>query len=305
MQRAIYKGPAMKKLFAVMLLFVCCFGYWKYYSTSIDTKLKKISDDEKKCLEMFFYSSFHDGLGYTLFGDKPITIVGYINPKEKIKDVYDFLDSTIGAYNEFNIRIRKGWEIFEKCKFLPSEKFSIVNEKSRANNFHCILFINNDSVLKTIKLHLKDFKNVLGQHVTPQNLLQKIIKSDDVFGDVLKNHQGLIGTLLGYGRHNAWLFHRREQLEQHFYKFRFTLTKPIKEIAADELEALNQKLQSFDDRDYTDITFLPIILPCFCADRNAEETRLLKQKYEKQYRKINNRYRKGDFLKITLQKLTE
>jgi hypothetical protein len=46
-------------------------------------------------------------------------------------------------------------------------------------------------------------------------------------------------------------------------------------------------------------------LPGFCADPSAEETAQLKANYERQYRKIIQRYRTGDFLEVTLEQMAK
>ncbi len=294
-------------LFLVFILVPCFFYIRNWNKEAIDIKLKKISQYERKHLDLFFRSCFaRDGLGYTLFGDKPMTVVGYSRPKSTSKNIDDFFDSIFSSFSSENLWRYCGWEIFHKYKdYFPITKYGIVKCKNFIeNDYTAILFINKKNVLETITTHLADFKMVLGQKITPEKLLEKILHSDDVFGDTLKNHQGLIGTLLGYGRHNAWLFHRREELEPLIGLRRFSLKKIPEQTSKEELNSLNQKLQIFDDRGILDFNFLILSLPGFAADSDAGETKQLKVKYERQYRDIIHRFQEGDFLEITLKQLT-
>ena len=258
-------------------------------------------------MDLFFRDSFvFDGLGYTLFGDKPMTAAGYCKSTRKCWDIDDFLDSTFYSFCAENLRRRRGWEILQRHRDLfPVKDYGIVQCKNFADDdFTTVLFINKKAVLATVEKHLVDFKQVLGEEITPEILLSRILKSDDVFGDVLKNHQGLIGILLGYGRHNAWLFQRREEIDPVVLKHRFSLKKPRVQIYQNEIDDLNQRLQGFDDRGILDFNPLLLSLPCFAADPDSEETKQLKINYERQYREIIRRYRKGDFLQITLEQMT-
>jgi hypothetical protein len=53
--------------------------------------------------------------------------------------------------------------------------------------------------------------------------------------EVINHHQALLGMLLGYGRHNAWLFHRRDVLEYGFIPKRL-------ELFEKEIQQINEKL---------------------------------------------------------------
>lgn len=204
------------------------------------------------------------------------------------------------------MRKRRGWEIWEKYQRLfPMKEYVFIKSKNFVDNdFVAILFINKKAFLETVREHLADFKKILGDKVTPELLLERVLNAEDVFGQVLKNHQGLIGTLLGYGRQNAWAFHEREQINPVIGKKRFFLKKIPKSPCQKELDSLNERLQMFDNRGILDFNPLLLGLPGFAADPNSPETLRLKNKYEKQYRQIIHAYQNNDFLEVTLQKLS-
>lgn len=286
-----------------------CFLFFKN-SNSMARNLKRIPQDERKCLELFFRASFaYDGLGYTLFGDKPITATVYLEPKELRNN--SFADCTFCSLHPENLRISKGYGILEKYKhFFPSQAIAIVNSKNFVDNeFKCVLSINKKVFLKAIDDNLNDFRAVLGNEITPELLLEQVLNSKDVFGEVFKHHQGLIGTLLGYGRNNAWLFHQREEgyslkgMSPLLARKSFSLKKSTV-ILSEELDAIDQRLQVFDESGILDFNPLMMRLPSFVADSNSIETKLLKIKYQHQYRDIMRRYRNKDFLEITFLQMT-
>lgn len=316
----------MKK--AILFFFIlCCVGVaFLYIKESrnffISYQLHKMSDDDRKCLDLFFRSCFSsDPVAYTLFGDKPISITGYYVPRKKMNHTNEVLDSLLSRCdpdqlknlcNLHNMRQYQGWLVWKKYRHLfPIKNYAVIESKNLVDNdYMLILFINKKAFLETVSTYLNDFKNVLGNKITPELLLEQVLKSDNVFGDILKNHQGLIGTLFGYGRHNAWLFHHREEIlfaygrkSPLFNKRSYVLKKLPKSSSQDEWDILNNTLQPFDDREIP-FNSLCMSLPQFVADHSSKETQQLKRKYEKQYRQIVHHYQKGDFLKLTLEKLT-
>ena len=107
----------MKKICLCYLLILLSFSYGiiSYNKSSI----KKIPVEDQAILEFFFRSLFgKDGFGFTLFADKPVTIVDYNN--------FYFCSSQKSMRNEI-ILSRKGFKLWEKNKpnFL-SQNYSFV-----------------------------------------------------------------------------------------------------------------------------------------------------------------------------------
>lgn len=281
-------------------------------NASIAQKLKNIPEDEYQCLDFFFRSNFNT-LGYCLFGTKPMAVLGYYDPLVGANNVDEMIDHIFCAFNSRNLRVYRGWELWKKYRhFFPMKNYGFIKSKNFIDNdYVSLILINKKEFLKTVSIHLNDFKDILGNGVTPELLLEEVLKSQDVFGDVLKHHQGLIGTVLGFGRHNAWLFHRREEISSlngevspllgktpHFFK------KFSEPTSREELNTINQALQVFADRGIRDFNPLFMSLPGFVADPNANETQQLKAEYESQQHQIIHRYQKGEFLEITLKQMT-
>ena len=112
----------------------------------------------------------------------------------------------------------------------------------------------------------------------------------------------MIGTLLGYGRNNAWLFHRRKQLSYLTEEAPYSLNHCSKRLL-EELATLDQTLHIFDNQECYCLNLLFMGLPRFVAEPNSYETQQLKRKYENQYHEIMRRYAKGDFLEVTLKQM--
>ncbi len=295
----------MKKIILLFLSIIVAtfFCFLREDDRSLRDQLKKISPSERKYLEFLFRSSFeYDGLGYVLFGDKPISALAYLEKSPRVDDIYSMLNS-VNALEPAELRFMRGVVVWEKYQHLfPMKNFAWIKCKNFIDNeYDSILFINKKALLKIIQQHLDDFRMVLGKNVTPESLLKRILISDDVFGEVLKGHQGLIGTVLGFGRHNAWLFHQREENELNTPLLKKRIL-PLKKLPIPQAE-FSSPLEVFDDRSLLDFNPLFMGLPGFVADPDHEETKQLKIKYERQYREIIHRYQKGDFLEITLKQL--
>jgi hypothetical protein len=166
--------------------------------------------------------------------------------------------------------------------------------------------INKRAFLKTIEENIDDFKKVLGVDITPQKILDNCLKANDIFKDVLESHHGLYGILLGYGRHNAQLFNRLAEIEGTRSRDKFSLTKktlsPSEGFSTidEEYHYLKEKLLPFDEFLGDNFNPLFMLLPAFMADHTHPETQRLKTEYRQQYKNIIERYKKGDFLEVTL-----
>ena len=238
-----------------------------------------------------------------------MTIVGYFDPAVPTKKGQ--VDCSFCSLTPENLRMKKGGELIEKYKDLfCSKKIKIKKCKNFVDNkLICFLFINVESFNGIVEDHLSDFKTILGDEITTELLLEQVLEDENVFENVLKNHQGLIGTLLGYGRNNAWLFHQREKgylfngLDSLVGGHSFSIKRPSRFMAEDEIEKIDLKLEVFDDRGILDFNPLLMSLPSFVADKNTAETIELKADYQSQYRNIVHRYENQDFLEVTVKRI--
>ncbi len=265
--------------------------------------LKSIPIEERKTLEWFFRMVIAgDTFGYALFGQKPIAVCVLGEPMAEVYWVEDWIDHIPTSLCHENLKMIQGWEVWKKYQHLfPSRNFAFfVSENFVDNGMKALVFMNKKAFLKTVKENWCDFKSVLGEAITPESLMEEVLCSSDVFGAVLKHHQGLIGIVLGYGRHNAWLYHEREVIWKKIAVEKKKLTdEDLKEYAR-----LNQLLQPFRQGTAADLNSFSLGLPYFVADLQHPETRRLKLEYERTFRKMMNSYAHRDFLEVTLGQLT-
>lgn len=305
------KNKKLAKLIAFFSVFfavglICLFLIPK--KTSHDEKeqvtkiLQTLSKEERVALEDFFrVLIIEDQFSYALFGDKPMSfgVVSKLPTLPRKSSIYNIY-GIFSALNPHELRMKKGYGVWQKYKNqFCSENYLI--KECKDDDFRCdtfIIIINKKCFLKKVQEHLDDFKRLLGPGITPQHLLNACGTRQNVFDGVLRNHDVLLGILLGYGRNNAWLFHRREEIKKLIWQ-RTERSKDLEE----ELEHIQQSIEGFAGCDVLDCNPLFLNIPGFCADPNDPETKLLKKKYTRQYKEIVQRYKKGDFLQITLEQL--
>ncbi len=288
-----------------------------YSSTTLNVEriLKTLPEEDKTALEVFFYSLSEASFPYVLFGNKPMAICSFSETPSfqdllgvyQIKDLMDFFFSSM---NIRNLRIQRGWNIWKKYEHLfPSSNYVLL--ENRFHNWTTIILINKYHFLKVIEENIEDFKKVLGNQATPQEILKQCLKGDAVFKDILNHHDGLLGIVLGYGKHNAQLFFRRAQIEGVRDFEKFSLAKNIIvpsegfQTLDEEYNYVCKKLTFFDKGDIPDFNPLCLTLPGFMADQDAPETHRLKHEYMKQYKNIIKKYQEGDYLEVTIRQLTQ
>jgi hypothetical protein len=268
--------------------------------------LRTISKGDLASLEWFFRQ--FDVCTYVLFGDKPMAFCGVqrVEPyKPDVSQVYSFMDSICRLHLE-NLVQMKGWEAWKKYNHLfPSSQFAFLENDTPDGA--TIVLINKKAFLKQIDENIDYFKEVLGKYVTPQQILVDCLQSQDLLKDVLQNHEGLIGILLGFGRNNAQLFFRRSQLSNDVASQKFSITKhalsPSKGFATldEEKSDIYARIGLFNESEVSDFNPLQLSLPGFVADNNSAETKQLRTGYTRQYKQILQEYKKGDFLETTLK----
>lgn len=140
-----------------------------------------------------------------------------------------------------------------------------------------IIIINKKSFLKTLKKHLSTFEKILNKKIEPRSFLTLIEKGEISFSESIQNNEILLGICLGYGENNANLYYLRNKILQ------------------------NQQLDFFGDYNYS---LMRINSLHFIANHQLEETRKLKTKYQNLRAKISAIYSRGEFLEITLSRLS-
>lgn len=297
----------MKK--TIIFLFLCIVGFFSLRPLSISQKLASIPEKDRYVLEAFFrYILFEESFAYVLFGDKPVSLSGYFDPKEISGDNLIFIRQLLHKKNWI---VKRGFEVWQKYQHLfPSSNYRLNIERSLEFDsiFHITLF-SKKNVFLMFEKHSKDFKKILGSEITVE-ALWKECGNDHWHRTALKNHEALFGILLGYGRENACLYHRRAivgidtYLPPGVYFRTRPRPSPGYSSAEEEFRVLDQIAQPFCEEDYEWPNYKFMFLPHFMADQNIEETKQLKIKYRNERKQIREIYSKGDFLEITLSRFT-
>lgn len=256
--------------------------YFLFISDVIESKSvirqveETLSFEEQDELKILFHNLFAEHeLGYTLFGDKPMsfcfppTSVLSISTQEHVFKIY-----TRGSLPLFNAL--KAWNKVQSLK--KNENFIlIVNEK---NGFpESVFLINKSRFLFVVNENIDAFRKIYGYEITAESFLKDL--NDKIIGprELFQQHL-LLGILLGYGRHNAELFQRREMLLSGKKQAPFLIfQKPGARFSTieEELYFLDRHLQPI----YTNNSTLLLVKPVnFVGDFQRLETHLLQAQYK-------------------------
>lgn len=241
-----------------------------------EQELRIPQKDRKQLLKFMQILFAEDSFAYTVLGNKPIS--------------WSTFD--VSTYNLFFSRysrtLRKGCQIWEKYQSLfPVQMY---REYSLAYpNSGSILIINQEQVDRVVSLYKEDFETILGIQVDNGNQLIRHAQGCSLMYDLLKGHQGLIGTLLGYGRDNAWDFQKAYTTHG--------MTTCVWDNYAFE-EPLDENLSEIE------YSLYHYSYPSFAGNPLSSESIHLKNEYLLTRRKILDYYSsKGDFLEATLSLL--
>ncbi|MGE5195902.1 MAG: hypothetical protein ACM3JI_01060 [Anaerolineae bacterium] len=318
MTRSMY-SRLISLIIGLSNLIICCWAFATQLTSSEITQiLREIPQKERNNLEWFFrHAVAEDSFAYVIFGSKPMAISGYCDFSELrfhgcFQKPDEFIYSLFETCDALNLRIKNGFEAWQKYRnYFCTQKYVFKKCKNIIkNDFVCVVIVNIDLFVNTVEKHLDVFQKALGQHITPDFLLEKIERDENIFSLILKDNETLIGTLLGYGIHNATLFHQRRKISNKCPRSYIYLAeekiKPLSGFSSTEKELQydNKKLKSFAPRKELVLNPLFMQLPVFVADLDDPETKTLKKTYEKEQKKILKKYKDNDFLEITLGQLT-
>ena len=149
----------------------------------VEALLNQMPPDHARELSRFFrlmLKSRQTPIGYTLFGDKPMSFV-------ECDEVMQF-------------RLMPAYALWQHyARHLPSENtlFRIMRDDSD-DPLPDIYIINKSAFLKTVHRNLDQFKAVLGDDITPKKLLDDIMADESpILRNKLNNSQRLYGLLFG------------------------------------------------------------------------------------------------------------
>ena len=259
----------------LLILTILSFSYAPI-KKSMPSDVSHLSAQEKEYLFNFFkYAFFLNSSGYTLFGNKPMSFDRF-NFEEESKSVDGFDYTDIFHINDC-YRVKEGLAVWEKYfARYPLNGFSfLIFDSLKGTGHKEILLINHENFLKVVSDNIEDFSVVLEKNLTPKEILDGYIQAKgDIFFSI-HSHEGLFGTLLGYGRNNAWEYWKN------------TLGK--------------RKLPACFPQDPHDTN--TVMLPTFAALPETSETKYLIKSYSEQKIKIDKICQSDNFLEKVLQRL--
>ncbi len=276
--------------------------------TKVSEIVSRIPESDRVDLERFFQLLIRkELLGYTLFGEKPISGAAFFG-----------LQDCDALHQKKYIILEKGWRAWIRNKHLISDEyFFLKRRKHRILSFH---LINKKKTLETLQKNL----DCIGD-LTPEEVLTEICSDRPNF-EVLGS-QSLIGILYGYGKQNASLFEKQTELLQslsskmappfsrevvasrlsHSLKFfleilakRRRFGKPSYNLS--QIDALNQLVdqqKTFSLRE--EAPFIKEYATPGFVSWDEEESQQLKDLYEKTLARMKEVYKGGGFLEKTLQ----
>lgn len=302
------KSHRKKHFFSFCILF---FTLWQVHENSLievnipvrESEIKLVMRlKDKRDLEYLFYKMFiRDDGGYTLFGAKPMHMNVYLNPFVT-SNWEDFHRALSLDY----LRTYRGLKAFQKYQYLlENSNFILLSEKNPFLEEHCqklnkpnfgiaIILINRERLKEVFDKHKKDFQIVLEDDDISCESILKEMKYKHFLKEILKNHNGLIGTVFGYGRDNAWLF-----LEKH----QGHIVHSWAPVWGHDVYEFFQNRPSFSWQWFGYCSNeLPKLVgyPTFFADPNSVETQELKEKFLETRQKIIDYYKEKKFFEATL-----
>jgi hypothetical protein len=289
----------------LIFLFISLATFFLYKSISQEEThskclIKSFSVKDKKDLALFFHDLFAaNELGYTLFGDKPMSfcIPNVFIPKFSSKDfIFRFyLDDARPLF--------RGLAVWGKINSkIDKQNYSlIICEEKLFPNF--VILINKQSFEKEFLRNIDLFEKYYGKNVTVTQILNNIERKNsykEISEEPLFYNHVLLGIMLGFGRHNAELFHRREELMEPKIPFMQPAPNANFSSVQEETEYLWQHLQTTNN---TNEWFLPVVGVSFAGDPDDAETHALVKKYEALHNELISIFDRRDWLEMILGKL--
>lgn len=238
-----------------------------------------IPNEDILLLDTFFQALIKtEGLGYALYGSKPVCLAPYF-------DSIPFGNLLFGGDRA---AIKRGWKIWQKYeKYFPHPRYLIFEEHENVDgtDIQSIYFINKKNVIESLKKNASIFKNELEDFNLDKFLLK--IEEGKSLLKIINNHEGLLGILLGYGAESSMSYCQRDLM------WNSKLPILYEEIDLEGVSSPPSLLINFIHPIY------------FEGDPQSEEVKNILEKNVKERAYLQQIYSEGKFLGVTLQKLME
>lgn len=275
------------------------------YNDVLSQVFSEAPDDVEKIKHLFScLFRFHE-LGFTLFGDKPLSFcLPYDASSLKLTpetNLYWHVRNTLAVSEAYS----EEWQAWERLRpSLKIDAFSFIRDRELG-----IVLINRRTCLDVIARHRALFEATLGHSCEASAFVREIERGDGLFTLLHENHE-LLGILLGFGSHNSHLFQRRHEILEAIEPSRIPVQLhrdclPSKGYASleEELSALETK---FGTQHITN-AHLPLVSwarVVFAQDRTHPETETLRRKYDQQQEFLQSLVLREDWFEQILNRLT-
>lgn len=259
---------------------------------------------EKASLEAFFKQIVVEEGGFNvLFGTKPMALSGFYEKPELGNAAWRFF------FSQANLQTRKGYQIWKKEKSKHVFPNYYLVELPNDPNYTVLLLIHKKRFLLVVEHYLQEFQKVLGEKITPAEVLSRMTSGEYSYAEALKDNHFLLGLLLGYGKENASLFQRHMDLDPEKNIFSLTIPRPSASFHSreEERDYIVQTYCDFNTRSVPpDFNFLFLNdTIAFMKNKKSPITKRIDRDSKLAYRRALHYYADGDFTTKTLDKLKE
>lgn len=186
----------MKCFFWLLFIFSSC-HLSDQKNKPLEVRLSLIPIEDQQKLEILFQRMMTgDYFAGTLFGSKPVTFQEFHDDPWKLSSY-----AMVNAYNHFFLD--EGWTIWHKYQHIfPSQHFIFTKIPSKGG-YEFLILINKIAFKKVFETHRDLFEKALGTLITLEKIFQDFESQQKTFEQVLNDHEGLVGLVLGYGREGS------------------------------------------------------------------------------------------------------
>lgn len=240
---------------------------------------------DKQKLESFLrhYCILDEWL-YTLIGVKPVSF----SPCNKQASLWGIL--------RYKGKQMTGWETWAKYShYFQSSRFAVFTDKSVVSDeWFFLVIVDRLQFEQIVHKYANDFQSVLQlENLNSSKLLERSA-AESFFNDILQGHDGLIGTVLGYGKDNAWLYFNGSHENETELSFLW-----------DE-RLMNKMLDHWNKKpSYKHWDLSHLFYPSCVAISDSEESVALRNLYIKAREKILQYYEGKDFVEATLSLMNQ
>jgi|GEM_PF-1841082 len=274
----------------------------------ITTLTQELSAKERKELTIFFHDLFaQNELGYSLFGDKPMSFCwpNTLSPRFSEKDY------TFKVYVEGTVPLFKPlatWKnITQRLKI--KNYLLIIEEQNKFPGF--TVLINKKAFEATFNKNQDLFRRAYSEEITAKKIIDRLENDQDIWKEPLFQNDMLLGIMLGFGKHSAELFQRRCALECGIFNPPFLLQPTIPNSGFlsldEELKYLRDHLQIYSKKNEWYTNTCPCLLRVttvpFAHDPDDSEAQALIKKYKKLHEKLVAIFDQDDWLETVITKL--